>query len=79
MLKFGLLLLLGNLLLKCLLGIGLWKMAMEAKSNVSMAEGMPENQDNDIMREPNTGRIFPNVGGEENNIDLRESNRGSEE
>ena len=26
MLKFGLLLLLGNLLLKCLLGIGLWKM-----------------------------------------------------
>ena len=32
MLKFGLLLLLGNLLLKCLLGIGLWKMAMDNKS-----------------------------------------------
>ena len=79
MLKFGLLILLANIFLKFILGIGLWKMAMEAKSNVSMAEGMPENQDNDIMREPNTGRIFPNVGGEENNIDLRESNRGSEE
>ena len=33
MLKFGLLLVLANLCLKVLLGIGLWKMAMEFKNS----------------------------------------------
>ena len=33
MLKFGLLLVLANLCLKVLLGIGLWKMAMEYKNS----------------------------------------------
>lgn len=32
--KFGLLLILANLLLKLFIGIGLWTMAMEFKSNI---------------------------------------------
>ena len=79
MLKFGLLILLANIFLKLILGIGLWKMAMETKSNAVMEEVIQENiENNDIMREENTGRIFPNEGGEGNNIDLREDGRGSE-
>ena len=79
MLKFGLLILLANIFLKLILGIGLWKMAMETKSNSVMEEVIHENiENNDIMREENTGRIFPNEEGEGNNIELREDGRGSE-
>ena len=79
MLKFGLLILLANIFLKLILGIGLWKMAMETKSNAVMEEVIQENiENNDIMREENTGRIFPNEEGDGNNIELRESGRGSE-
>ena len=74
MLKFGLLILLINLFLKLILGIGLWKMAMNHKSGNTVEEGMQENQDNnDMLRDENTGRIFPGEG-ERNDIDLRESN-----
>ena len=54
-------------------------MAMETKSNAVMEEVIQENiENNDIMREENTGRIFPNEEGEGNNIELREDGRGSE-
>ena len=79
MLKFGLLILLANIFLKLILGIGLWKMAMETKSNAVMEEVIKENiENNDIMREENTGRIYPNEEGDGNNIDLRESGQGSD-
>ena len=79
MLKFGLLILLANIFLKLILGIGLWKMAMETKANTAMEEVIQDNiENNDIMREENTGRIFPNEEGEGNNIELREDGRGSE-
>ena len=79
MLKFGLLILLANIFLKLILGIGLWKMAMETKANTAMEEVIQDNiENNDIMREENTGRIFPNEIGDGNNIDLRESGRGSD-
>ena len=79
MLKFGLLILLANISLKLILGIGLWKMAMETKANTAMEEVIQDNiENNDIMREENTGRIFPNEVGDGNNIDLRESGRGSD-
>ena len=79
MLKFGLLILLANIFLKLILGIGLWKMAMETKANTAMEEVIQDNiENNDIMREKNTGRIFPNEEGDGNNIDLRESGRGSD-
>ena len=79
MLKFWLLILLANIFLKLILGIGLWKMAMETKSNAVMEEVIQENiENNDIMREENTGRIYPNKERNRNNIDLREDGRGSE-
>ena len=79
MLKFGLLILLANIFLKLILGIGLWKMAMETKANTAMEEVIQDNiENNDIMREKNTGRIYPNEVGDGNNIDLRESGRGSD-
>jgi hypothetical protein len=79
MLKFGLLILLANIFLKLILGIWLWKMAMETKANTAMEEVIQDNiENNDIMREENTGRIFPNEVGDGNNIDLRESGRGSD-
>lgn len=79
MLKFGLLVLLANIFLKLILGIGLWKMAMETKANTAMEEVIQDNiENNDIMREENTGRIFPNEVGDGNNIDLRESGQGSD-
>ena len=79
MLKFGLLILLANIFLKLILGIGLWKMAMETKANTAMEGFNQENmENNDIMRDENTGRIFPNEVGDGNNIDLRESGRGSD-
>ena len=77
MLKFGLLILLANIFLKLILGIGLWKMAMETKANTAMEEVIQDNiENNDIMRD--TGRIFPNEVGDGNNIDLRESGQGSD-
>ena len=79
MLKFGLLILLANIFLKLILGIGLWKMAMETKANTAMEEVIQDNiENNDIIREENTGRIFPNEVGDGNNIDLRESGQGSD-
>ena len=79
MLKFGLLILLTNLFLKLILGIGLWKMAMESKSNAVMEQFNQENmENNDIEREEKTGRIFPNEESEGRNIELRESGRGSD-
>ena len=79
MLKFGLLILLANIFLKLILGIGLWKMAMETKANTAMEEVIQDNiENNDIIREENTGRIYPNEVGDGNNIDLRESGRGSD-
>ena len=79
MLKFGLLILLANIFLKLILGIGLWKMAMETKANTAMEEVIQDNiENNDIMREKNTGRVFPNEVGDGNNIDLRESGQGSD-
>ena len=79
MLKFGLLILLINLFLKLILGVGLWKMAMNHKSENSIGGVIQENQENnDMLRDENTGRIFP--GEEErNNMDLRESNNGSDQ
>jgi len=35
-------------------------------------------ENNDVMREENTGRIFPNEEGEGNNIELHESGRDSD-
>ena len=35
-------------------------------------------ENNDVMREENIGRIFPNEEGEGNNIELHESGRGSD-
>ena len=65
MLKFGLLILLANIFLKLILGIGLWKMAMETKANTAMEEVIQDNmENNDIMREENTGRIYPNEVGD---------------
>ena len=79
MLKFGLLILLANIFLKLILGIGLWKMAMETKANTAMEEVIQDNiENNDIIREENTGRIYPNEVGDGNNIDLRESGQGSD-
>ena len=79
MLKFGLLILLANIFLKLILGIGLWKMAMETKANTAMEEVIQDKiENNDIMREKNTGRIYPNEVGDGNNIDLRESGQGSD-
>ena len=47
MLKFGLLLVLANLCLKLLIGIGLWKMAMEFKnSNERIKESVKYNEEN---------------------------------
>ena len=66
MLKFGLLILLANIFLKLILGIGLWKMAMEFKSNLSNSTKYNEEQidagNPEILRAPNNniGRIFQN-------------------
>ena len=58
MLKFGLLILLINLFLKLILGIGLWKMAMNHKSGNTVEEGMQENQDNNDMLSQNHKEII---------------------
>ena len=52
---------------------------METKANTAMEEVIQDNmENNDIMREENTGRIYPNEVGDGNNIDLRESGRESD-
>ncbi len=47
LLKFGLLIVLANLLLKLFLGIGLWKMAMEFKNNSIKSSQYNEEQINE--------------------------------
>lgn len=83
--KFGLLILLANIILKLGLGIGLWKIAMEYKSGLSSSTKYNEEQINDgnpeILRGPNNnnnnGRIFP-TGEGDNNIDLKVSQQSNE-
>ena len=58
MLKFGLLLVLANIFLKLLIGIGLWKMGMEfksggVKSSVGYAEEQIGEGDPNILRGQN--------------------------
>lgn len=83
MLKFGLLILLANIFLKLLVGIGLWNMAMEFKNksiNTSeyreehIEEGSPE-----ILRGQNNNnkRIFPNAD-DDKDFDIRQSNQDEE-
>ena len=83
--KFGLLLVLANIILKLGLGIGLWKMAMEFKSGLSNSTKYNEEQidagNPEILRAQNNnnnGRIFP-TGEGDGNIDLKESQQGSDE
>ena len=69
--KFGLLILLINICLKLIVGIGLWKLAMKNKSQVNL-------ENNEIINESETGRrIFP--GAQDNEMYLRESKRDSQE
>ena len=82
--KFGLLILLANIILKLGLGVGLWKIAMEYKSGLSSSTKYNEEQVNDgnpeILRGPNNnnnGRIFP-TGEGDNNIDLKVSQQSNE-
>ena len=82
--KFGLILVLANIILKLGLGIGLWKMAMEFKSGLVDSTKYNEEQieagNPEILRAQNNnnGRIFP-TGEGDGNIDLKESQQGSEE
>ena len=81
--KFGLLILLANIILKLGLGVGLWKIAMEYKSGLSSSTKYNEEQINDgkpeILRGPknNNVRIFP-TGEGDNNIDLKVSQQSNE-
>lgn len=68
MLKFGLLILLVNILLKFLLGYGLWKMSSEDKKNAVNNSGKYneepiEEGDPNILRNQNNGQF----DDEENN------------
>ena len=83
--KFGLLLVLANIILKLGLGIGIWIMAMEFKSGLSNSTKYNEEQidagNPEILRAQNNnnnGRIFP-TGEGDGNIDLKESQQGSDE
>ena len=82
--KFGLILVLANIILKLGLGIGLWKMAMEFKSGLVDSTKYNEEQieagNPEILRAQNNnnGRIFP-TGEGDGNIDLKESQQGSDE
>ena len=85
MLKFGLLLVLSNLLLKLFIGIGLWKMAMEFKSGIKSSLKYEEEQivegDPNILRGQNDfndkGRIYP-TSGQANDFNVRQSEEGEE-
>lgn len=74
--KFGLLLVLANIILKLGLGIGLWKMAMEFKSG--LVDSTKYNEEQIEAQNNNNGRIFP-TGEGDGNIDLKESQQGSDE
>ena len=81
--KFGLILVLANIILKLGLGIGLWKMAMEFKSGLVDSTKYNEEQieagNPEILRAQNNnnGRIFP-TGEGDNNIDLKVSQQSNE-
>ena len=86
--KFGLLILLANIILKLGLGVGLWKIAMEYKSSLSNSTRYNEEQieagNPEILRGPNNNsnnnnnaRIFP-TGEGDGNIDLKESQQSNE-
>ena len=85
MLKFGLLILLANIFLKLLVGIGLWSMAMDYKSGeaINFSENYKEEPidagNPEILRGPNSnGRIIPQ-GNNGNDFELRQSNQDNEE
>ena len=86
MLKFGLLLVLGNIFLKLFIGIGLWKMGMELKSmGIKSSLKYDEEQigegDPNILRGQNDfndkGRIYP-TSGQSNDFNVRQSEEGEE-
>ena len=86
MLKFGLLILLANIFLKLLVGIGLWSMAMDFKSGEAINfsekydEELIEAGNPEILRgqNNNNGRIIPQ-GNNGNDFELRQSNQDNEE
>ena len=53
--KFGLLLILANIILKLALGIGLWKMAMDFKSNNNIGMKNPNNYDEEVIERGEPG------------------------
>ena len=67
MLKFGLLIILLNIFLKLVLGIGLWKMAMDSKMNYSAEyhEEPIEGGNPDILRGQNAERMGRGITGEQ--------------
>ena len=85
MLKFGLLILLANIFLKLLVGVGLWNMAMEFKNkNISTSEYREEQIEEgspEILRGQNNNnnkRIFPNAE-DDKDFDIRQSNQDQDE
>ncbi len=85
MLKFGLLLVLANLFLKAIIGIGLWKMGMDFKAGIKSSVNYNEEQigdgDPNILRDQNDkerqGRIFPQPASNDN-FEIRQSQEGEE-
>ena len=84
MLKFGLLFLLANIFLKLFIGIGLWKMAMEFKSD-GIKSSIVYKEEQIVDRDPgrqvdpeNQGRIFPTGEPSNNKFDIRQSQEGEE-
>ena len=86
MLKFGLLILLANIFLKLLVGVGLWNMAMEFKNkNINASEYIEEQIEGgspEILRGQNNNndnkRIFPNAE-DDKDFDIRQSNQDQDE
>lgn len=79
MLKFGLLIVLANIFLKIVIGIGLWKMAMEFKSGEGINSSEKYNEEEiaagnpEILRgQNNNRRIFPDAENDKE-FDLRQS------
>ena len=86
MLKFGLLIVLANIFLKLLVGVGLWNMAMEFKNkeNINSSDKYNEEQieagNPEILRGQNNNnkRIFPNPDEDDKDFDIRQSNQDDE-
>ena len=86
MLKFGLLIVLANIFLKLLEGVGLWNMAMEFKNkeNINSSDKYNEEQieagNPEILRGQNNNnkRIFPNPDEDDKDFDIRQSNQDDE-